>query len=162
MKNLNNLIQLTKKANQQPVNYTLDKNQLENVSGPYIVDTQPVVEMGDNRQVKVETKPNLTLNTAGFKPITDITQPITLTEDIQDYYKKSMPKLIDEPWKIEPIPEKKPDPTKIKEKKQAWYETLENWIKENPWAAGAGALGLGGLGYYLLSDDDDEEEEEEE
>ena len=43
---------------------------------------------------------------------------------------------------------------------QSIYDQAINWIKENPWTAGAGALGLGGLGYYLLSDDDEEDEEE--
>ena len=37
---------------------------------------------------------------------------------------------------------------------------LWDWVKENPGLAGAGALGLTGLGYYLLKDDEDEEEQD--
>lgn len=43
---------------------------------------------------------------------------------------------------------------------KAWYQKLSDWAVENPWSAGIGALGLGGLGYYLLSDDEDEEDDE--
>lgn len=51
---------------------------------------------------------------------------------------------------------------KTADDKQDFWDSAANWIKENPWLAGAGALGLGGLGYYAFSDDDDEEDEEEE
>lgn len=57
--------------------------------------------------------------------------------------------------------ETKPAAPATADTEQSIYDQAVNWIKENPWTAGAGALGLGGLGYYLLSDDDDEEEEEE-
>lgn len=179
MKNLNNLVYLIKSANQKPSEQPVKKDDsifkeslpepknysealnhpqggytqgefLENASPTHSVDTEPVPQIDNKRQITFSKEPNLTLDMrlrdAMFKPTTDLTQPITLAEDPQDYFKKYVTQ---------------PTTPTVQEEKQAWHDKLVNWIKENPWTAGAGALGLGGLGYYLLSDDDDEEEEEE-
>lgn len=171
MKNLNNLIYLTKRANQQPpaqpvkenenlpepINYSEAFNYPkggytqgefleQNYQPTHTVDTEPVWDIDDkSRQVVPEKQPNLSLDRrlmdAAFNTA-DLSQPITLSNNPEDYYNK----YVHTPATLED--------------KQAWYDKLVNWIKENPWTAGAGALGLGGLGYYLLSDDDEEEEEE--
>jgi hypothetical protein len=118
MKNLNNLIYLTKKANQTPSadpvkkddNIFTKKLQLKDysselanpqsytqvehlgqVSPTHIVDTEPVWDIdAKTRQVVSENPLNLTLNRQildnTLKPATDIKQPITLTEDPQDYF----------------------------------------------------------------------------
>ena len=182
MKNLNNLVYLVKSANQtlsanpvkdddrifkqeipKPINYseafnhTGDYTQgelLEYASSPnyttHMVDLKPVTDVNNDGQIIFKEQPNVTLDRGlmdTYLNPNDPAQPITLAKDpnasFEEYVMPQTPDIPDIPDKL------------------AWYDKLTNWIKENPWTAGAGALGLGGLGYYLLSDDDEEEEEEE-
>ena len=53
-----------------------------------------------------------------------------------------------------------PDAANTTVNNQSVWDSAVKWVEEHPILAGAGALGLGGLGYYAFSDDDDEDEEE--
>lgn len=208
MKNLSNLLQLTKQAaseqeqkpessQQKPVvRETTYPNGTVIGSGPwqYSPTTDPMgrIQTAPNKEVITNIEELL----ARKKPIIELPRvdpldglsPNSTNIDFDKINKMDAPKNLFETWEyptldgianIKRIPirdvvqeymGKVKDSFKNKDNPQpAIPQQVEekgigtqiwDWIKENPGLAGAGALGLSGLGYYLLKDDEDEEEED--